>query len=70
MTVTVFFNGRMELPRLPYSEADSDTQTLELSLSDSVSGCRLKLFYTVFPNEDVIARYALVENKSGRAGHR
>lgn len=59
------FDGRMNLPRLPYSEADSDTQTLELSLLDSVSGCSLKLFYTVFPNEDVISRYALVENESG-----
>lgn len=59
------FNGRKELSRLPFATADDDTQTLELTLSDSVSGCVLRLYYTVFYNENVISRYAEVENKSG-----
>ena len=40
-------NGRKELSRLPFATADDDTQTLELTLSDSVSGCVLRLYYTV-----------------------
>ena len=58
------FNGRPELDRLPYAEADENTQTLELTLSDSVSGCELKLYYTVFEKEDVISRCVRVDNNS------
>ncbi len=59
------FNGRLALNGLPFAEADSDTETLELQLVDSVTNCKIKLYYTVFPNEDVISRYMTVENLSG-----
>lgn len=56
------FGGRPELDRLPYAESDENTQTLELTLSDPVSGCELKLYYIVFEKEDVISRCVRVEN--------
>ena len=34
---------------LPYAEADENTETLEMILSDDVTDCELHLFYTVFP---------------------
>ena len=48
---------------LPYAEADEDTETLEIILDDKVTGCELHLYYTVFPEEDVIARHMTLINK-------
>ena len=48
---------------LPYAEADEDTETLEMILDDTVTGCELHLFYTVFPESDVIARHMTLINK-------
>ena len=48
---------------LPYAEADEDTETLEMILDDTVTGCELHLFYTVFPESDVIARHITLVNK-------
>lgn len=59
------FGGRLALAGLPYAEADEDTETLELALRDPATGCGVKLYYTVFPKEDVISRYAVIENGSG-----
>lgn len=59
------FNGRKELPGLPFAEADYNTETLELQLIDPVTSCKIKLYYTVFPKEDVISRYMTIENCSG-----
>ena len=42
------FRGRLALDGLPAARADENTQTLEVTLVDTVSGCRLKLYYTVF----------------------
>lgn len=56
------FKGRLALDGLPASRADEHTQTLEITLLDEVSGCRLKLYYTVFAELDVITRYMTLEN--------
>ena len=55
-------NGRKELKGLPMARADQDTQTLEITLYDAVTQCRLQLCYTVFPSEDVISRYIVLHN--------
>ena len=57
------FRGRKALPGLPFAEADRHTETLELTLNDDVTGCLLKLYYTVFKDCDVISRYFILENK-------
>lgn len=59
------FDGRREIDGLPFASADKSTQTLELALEDSVSGCEMQLYYTVFEKENVISRYVRIENKSG-----
>ena len=48
---------------LPYAEADENTETLEMILDDAVTGCELHLYYTVFPESDVIARHMTLINK-------
>ncbi len=58
------FDGRCDLQGLPFAAADGNTQTLELILKDSVSGCEIGLYYTVFEKEDVISRYVRVTNNS------
>ena len=50
------YAGRPDLGVLPSADADGDTETLELTLCDSLTGCTLLLNYTVFPREDVISR--------------
>ena len=52
---------------LPYAEADENTETLEMILSDTVTGCELHLYYTVFPEEDVITRHMTLINKGTSA---
>jgi hypothetical protein len=41
---------------MPCARPDADTETLELHMHDKVSGCDLYLYYTVFPESDVISR--------------
>jgi len=60
------FKGRVALDGLPAARADEHTHTLEITLLDEVSGCRLKLYYTVFADVDVISRYMMVENVGER----
>ena len=52
---------------LPYAEADENTETLEMILADDVTGCELHLYYTIFPEEDVIARHMTLVNKGKAA---
>ena len=56
--------GRVELPGLPYAEEDEKTETLELTMEDPATGCQLLLYYTIFPESDVISRYFVLKNKS------
>ena len=56
------FPGRAPLGGLPEARPDRDTETLEIAMTDEVSGCRLFLFYTVYPETDIIGRYMRVEN--------
>ena len=56
------FAGRADIPGLPFADCGEGTETLEITLEDEVSHCLLKLFYTVYPEEDVISRYFTVEN--------
>lgn len=59
------FDGRRQIPGLPYAEGDCET--LELTLRDTeVTGCVLRLYYTVFADHDVITRFACLENKGRR----
>ncbi len=56
------FKGRKEINRLPFARADENSQTLEITMYDDVTNCTLKLYYTVFPNSDVISRYMTLVN--------
>ncbi|MBQ6809291.1 MAG: alpha-galactosidase [Clostridia bacterium] len=56
--------GRVDIPGVPCADADENTETLELALVDEFSNCELKLYYTVFPESDVISRYFVLENNS------
>ena len=56
------YKGRASLAPLPAARADDATQTLEVTLFDEVTDCRLKLYYTVFADLDVISRYMILEN--------
>ncbi len=57
------YSGRTSLDGLPEAEADEDTQTLEIKMLDTVSGCILFLYYTVYPEKDIIGRYIKIENR-------
>jgi len=56
------FEGRHALDGLPASRADEKTQTLEITMYDPINECGLLLYYTVFPEEDIISRSIAVEN--------
>lgn len=56
------FKGRLELPGLPFAAADANTETLELTLEDTVTEVAVRLYYTVFEKEDIISRYVSIEN--------
>lgn len=50
--------GKATLQSLPssYAQEDDFAQTLIINLKDALSGCRVMLYYTVFPHSDVIVR--------------
>jgi hypothetical protein len=48
--------GRVDIAGVPCGEADENTETLELLMTDAVSGCELRLYYTLFGDCDVIER--------------
>ena len=56
------FDGRADIPGLPFASASDKCETLEVTLYDEVSSAELKLYYTVYPDEDVISRYFTVKN--------
>ena len=56
------FNGRVELEGLPFADADESTETLELVMTDARTSIEVRLYYTVFPDEDVISRYVKITN--------
>lgn len=60
------FDGKPLLEGLPatYAEQDSEAQTLELTLTDSLLGARIVLSYTVFEQFPAIARSARFINRS------
>lgn len=57
------YAGREPIEGLPYSRADENTQTLEVVLSDDDNNLFFTLYYVVFPETNVIARYQKLENK-------
>ena len=57
------FKGRAPIDGLAFAEADEKTETLELNIEDKASGCLIRLYYTVFPECDIISRYFTIENK-------
>ena len=56
------FEGRLDLPGLPYADAADNTETLELTMADDLTGVEFKLYYTVFYDEDIISRYVAIKN--------
>lgn len=58
-----YIDGRKEIDGLPFARAAGDTKTLEVKLLDPATGCELFLYYTVFYEEDVIARHMILKNK-------
>ena len=61
------FKGRRALDGLPAARTDERTETLEITMYDDVTACRLLLYYTVFPGENVISRYMVIENAGDTA---
>ena len=59
--------GRTPLAGLPYAREAEDTETLTLSLRDSVTGLVVELNYHVYPALDVIVRSAKLINGGPQA---
>ena len=59
--------GRVEIDGLPYADADDDTETLIISMADEYTNCKVFLYYTVFPKEDMISRYVKIINEGSCA---
>ena len=54
-----------EIPGLPsVRQYDSEAETLVITMEDSVIGLQLKLYYSVFPEKDVITRHSAFVNIS------
>ena len=53
--------GKPHLPGLPATYGE-DCETLEITLSDDFSGVKTVLFYTIFPQKDVLTRSVRIEN--------
>lgn len=56
-------DGRVNIEDFPNARACKDTETLVISLLDKVTDCELKLYYTVYPEYDIISRYFALTNK-------
>lgn len=56
------FKGRQAIDGMPCAEADKDTVTLEITLTDEADGCEVYLYYTLFYEEDIISRHAVIKN--------
>ncbi len=60
------YNGKKEIQGMPstYVNNESEAQTLEIYTEDFVTGAEVTLYYTVFPEYDVITRHIKVKNVS------
>ena len=56
------FDGITTIASLPYAKSGTGVETLEVKLYDKTLCCNLYLYYTVYPDCDVIVRSAKVEN--------
>lgn len=56
------YQGRTPIEGLPYSRQNPQTETLEILLSDDENKVQLTLYYTVYPDVDVIARHQTLVN--------
>ena len=61
------YKGRQPIEGLPYSRATDETETLEVVLSDDDNSIVFTLYYVVFADVDVIARYQKVQNNSAES---
>ncbi len=59
--------GRVNTKGIPCAKAQNDTETLKINLFDEVNNCDLSLYYTVFPDLDVISRYISLKNNGEKS---
>lgn len=55
-------HGKPQLPSLPATYGE-DCETLKITLTDDFSGVTAVLYYTVFPEKDVLTRSVRIENR-------
>ena len=55
--------GAVEIPNLPCARFNDNTQTLILTLCDEIKNVQVDLIYTIYDEEDVIVRSAVIKNK-------
>ena len=60
------FDGKPILSGLPATYGD-DCETLEITLTDELTGVTAVLHYTVFPEKDVLTRSVRIENRGNAA---
>ena len=58
------FKGRRSIKNTPFARPLENTETLEITMYDAVNECTLRLYYTLFPDFDVITRSFALENNS------
>ena len=58
----IIYDGRKEIEGLPYSRDGKGVKTLEITLSDDDKKVEMTLYYVVFADVDVIARYQQIKN--------
>lgn len=56
------YKGRKEIPGLPYSRENSSCETLEILLSNDKKDIEITLYYILYKDVDVIARYQKIKN--------
>ena len=61
------YKGRETLENLPHSRPTEGVETLEVLLSDENNKLEVRLFYTVYAEENVIARYQKIKNVSANS---
>lgn len=60
------FPGKPQLSGLPATYGE-DCETLEITLSDELTGVTAVLYYTIFPEKDVLTRSVRIENRGANA---
>ncbi|MBQ7152366.1 MAG: alpha-galactosidase, partial [Clostridia bacterium] len=60
-------HGRKPVGDLPFAEPGNKTTTLRIDMTDEYSHCQLHLFYTVYPEENIITRFFTLENQGSEA---